>query len=65
MDLENIMLREISQRRQYYMVSLHMWNLRNTNECMCTTETDTHTYRKETYSYQRGDEAGRHKVEQI
>ena len=43
MDLENIMLSEISQtEKDKNCVIVYMWNLKNnTNECICKTETDS------------------------
>ena len=46
MDLEGIMLSEISQREEdkYYNDITYMWNLKyDTNELICETETDSQT----------------------
>ena len=55
MDLENIMLSEISQTEKDKYDITYMWNLKNnTNECY-TKQKRTHRYRKQTCIYQRGD----------
>ena len=45
MDLENIMLSEVSQRERQILYDIaYTWNLKNnTNESICTTETDSQT----------------------
>ena len=54
MDLENTIRNEVRQRRQILYAISYMWNLiNNTNESTYKTEI-THTYRKQTYGYQRG-----------
>ena len=58
MDLENIMLNEVSQRKTntvwYY---LYVESKNNTNECICTRETDSQIY-KQTSGYQWGHVRG-------
>ena len=40
MDVENIMLSEIGERKRICIT--YMWNLKNnTSECICKTETDS------------------------
>ena len=61
MDLENIMLSEISQteKDKYHYVITYMWNLKtNTNESIYKTETDSQT-QKTNSGYQRGRWEGR------
>ena len=43
MDLENIMLREMSDRERQILYDInYIWNLKNnTNKCVCKTETDS------------------------
>ena len=56
MDLENIMLSEISQRKQVLYIT-YMWNLKyNTNESIRKMEIDSQ--RKPIYDQQRGSGAG-------
>ena len=56
MDLENIMLSEISQSQILYDI-IYMWNLKN-NTIECIYKTETHRHRKQTCGYQRGKGSG-------
>ena len=58
MDLENIMLSEISQREKdkYCMISLICKIFKNTNKCICKTNRLTDI--KQTKGYQRGEVKG-------
>ena len=49
MDLKNITLSEISQRKTNMHDITYMWNLK------CNTNKQTHIYRKQTCGCQRGD----------
>ena len=56
MDLEIIILSEVSQKRQMSYDIIYMWNLKknpkHTNKLIHKTE--THSHSKQTYGYQRG-----------
>ena len=56
MDLEIIILSEVSQRQILYDVT-YMWNLKNdTNELI--KQKQTHRHKKKSYGYQRGKGEG-------
>ena len=59
MDLENIMLSEMSDNeRQILYAIIYTWNLKNnTNECICETETDSDTENKPVIT--KGEREGR------
>ena len=54
MDLENIMLSEVRQRKTSYVT--YIWNLKKKMIQMnlFTKQKQTHRHRKQTYGYQRG-----------
>ena len=61
MDLEIIILSEVSQRQISHDIT-YMWNLKNIiQKNLFTKQKQTHRHRKQTYGYQRGKEQGRDK----
>ena len=58
MDLENIILSEVSQSQMSHDIS-YMWNLKKIIQIkLFTMQKQTHRHRKQTYSYQRGKGGG-------
>ena len=54
MDLEIIILSEVSQRQISYDIT-YMWNLKKMIQMnLFTKQKQTHRHRKQTYGYQRG-----------
>ena len=53
MNLENMILSELSQSKTNTIL-LIMWNLKNNTNEPHTKQKQTHRHRKQTYSYQRG-----------
>ena len=61
MDLEGIMLSEMSQRKTntYCMLSLMLWNLKEYSKLVNVTKRkQTHRYREQTSGYQWGERKG-------
>ena len=61
MDLEGIMLSEMSQRKTntYCMLSLMLWNLKEYSKLVNVTKRkQTHRYREQTSGYQCGERKG-------
>ena len=58
MDLEIIILSEVSRQKQISYDIIHMWNLiflKNDINELTTKQKQTHRYQKQTYGYQRGN----------
>ena len=62
MDLENIILSEVSQSQMSHDIS-YMWNLKKIIQIkLFTMQKQTHRHRKQTYGFQRGKGWGRDKL---
>ena len=59
MDLEGVLLREISQRKTNLYDITYLWNLKNTTNYLTTKKVETHRAGEQTGVYQWGGGWGR------
>ena len=54
LDLENSLRLMKTQKEKYHINITYMWNLNNTNECVCKIETDSQMQKKKRLWLQKG-----------
>ena len=62
MDLENIILSEVSQTKTNIAYHLHVESKQTVQLTLCMKQKQTHRYRKQTYGYQKEKGSGRDKL---
>ena len=58
LDLENSLRLMKTQKEKHHINITYMWNLNNTNECVCKIETDSQMQKKNACGYKKGEWGG-------